>query len=155
MNILRSVRRKERGFQTAGISGHGAAFSASCSPDARISAGHMRSMGDDSLEKQQKQRGRPFIKGQSGNPAGRPRGARNGATRAMQLLLDGEAQALTRKAVELALDGDTTALRMCLDRIAPPRRERGAPFKLPPVRDALDLAGAMTAIIAATGNGAI
>jgi len=95
------------------------------------------------------------VKGQSGNPAGRPRGARNGATRAMQLLLDGEAQALTRKAVELALDGDTTALRMCLDRIAPPRRERGAPFKLPPVRDAADLAGAMTAIIAATGNGAI
>jgi hypothetical protein len=112
-------------------------------------------MADASLEKQQKQRGRPFVKGQSGNPAGRPRGARNGATRAMQLLLDGEAQALTRKAVELALDGDTTALRMCLDRIAPPRRERGAPFKLPPVRDAADLAGAMTAIIAATGNGAI
>jgi len=73
----------------------------------------------------------------------------------MQLLLDGEAQALTRKAVELALDGDTTALRMCLDRIAPPRRERVAPFKLPPVRDAADLAGAMTAIIAATGAGAI
>jgi hypothetical protein len=111
-------------------------------------------MADASLEKQQKQRGRRFVKGQSGNPVGRPR-ARNGATRAMQLLLDGEAQALTRKAVELALDGDTTALRMCLDRIAPLRRERGAPFKLPPVRDAADLAGAMTAIIAATGNGAI
>jgi hypothetical protein len=112
-------------------------------------------MADDSMEKQQKQRGRPFVKGHSGNPAGRPRGARNRALQAMQVLLDGEAQALTRKAVELALDGDTTALRMCLDRIAPPRRERGAPFKLPPVRDAADLAGAMTAIIAATGDGAI
>jgi hypothetical protein len=44
----------------------------------------------------------------------------------MQLLLDGEAQALTRKAVELALDGNTMALRMCLDRIGPPRRERRA-----------------------------
>jgi hypothetical protein len=73
----------------------------------------------------------------------------------MQLLLDEEAQALTRKAVELALDGNTTALRMCLDRIGPPRRERLAPLKLPPVRDSSDLAGTMTAIIAAAGEGAI
>ena len=69
-------------------------------------------MAENFEEKQQKQRGRPFIKGQSGNPAGRPRGSRNRATRAMQTLLDGEAQALTRKAVELALEGDTTALRL-------------------------------------------
>ena len=73
----------------------------------------------------------------------------------MQGLLDGEAQALTRKALELALEGDTSALRMCLDRIGPPRRERVAPLKLPPVRDAADLAGTMTAIIAAAGEGAI
>jgi len=36
--------------------------------------------------------------------------------------LEGEAEALTRKAVELALEGDVTALRLCLDRIA--RRAR-------------------------------
>ena len=48
-------------------------------------------------------RGRPFPKGQSSNPAGRPRGSSNRATRAAELLLDGEATALTRKAVELAL----------------------------------------------------
>jgi hypothetical protein len=73
----------------------------------------------------------------------------------MQILLDGEAQALTRKAVELALDGNTMALRMCLDRIGPPHRERAVPIALPPVRDAADLAGTMTAIIAAAGEGAI
>ena len=44
---------------------------------------------------------------------------------------------------------------MCLDRIGPPRCERVAPLKLPPVRDAADLAGTMTAIIAAAGEGAI
>jgi hypothetical protein len=38
------------------------------------------------------------------------------------LLLDGEAEALTRKAVELALDGDASALRLCLDRVVGPRR---------------------------------
>jgi hypothetical protein len=85
-------------------------------------------MADILIEKQQKQRGRgrgrPFEKGQSGNPAGRPPAMGKRATQAMQLLLDGEAQALTRKAVELALDGNTMALRMCLDRIGPPRRER-------------------------------
>jgi hypothetical protein len=47
------------------------------------------------------------------------------------------------------------ALRMCLDRIGPPRRERAVPIKLLPVRDAADLAGTMTAIIAAAGEGAI
>jgi len=73
----------------------------------------------------------------------------------MQQLLDGEARALTRKAVELALGGDTTALRMCLDRLLAPRRDRVVPFTLPAVQDAGDLAGAMTAIMAATGSGVI
>jgi hypothetical protein len=128
-------------------------------PNPRISAERIKSVADILMEKQQKQRGRgrgrPFEKGQSGNPAGRPPGMGKRATQAMQSLLDGEAQALTRKAVELALDGNTMALRMCLDRIGPPRRERAVPIKLPPVRDAADLAGTMTAIIAAAGEGAI
>jgi Family of unknown function (DUF5681) len=51
-------------------------------------------------------RGRAFVRGQSGNPGGRPAGARNRRTLAAAVLLDGEAEALTRKAVELALAGD-------------------------------------------------
>src|SRR5258708_8865649 len=78
-----------------------------------------------------KQRGRPFLRGESGNPAGRPMGARHKATVAAEALLDGEAEALTRKAVEMALAGDGTALRLCLDRIIPPRRERPGRFKMP------------------------
>src|SRR6516162_1772746 len=73
-------------------------------------------VADNFLQKQQKQRGRPFTKGRSGNPAGRPRGLRNRSTLAAQLLLQGKAEALTRKAVELALGGDPAALRLCLDR---------------------------------------
>src|SRR5260370_6780136 len=67
------------------------------------------------------QRGRPFVKGQSGCPAGKPKGARHRSTLAAEALLDGEAEQLMRKTVELALGGDTIALRLCLDRIIPPR----------------------------------
>jgi hypothetical protein len=99
--------------------------------------------------------GRPFEKGRSGNPSGRPRGSRNRATREMQQLLDGESEALARKVVELALDGNTTALRLCLDRLLAPRRDRTAPLKLPPIGDAGGLAGAMAAIMGAAGKGEI
>src|SRR5260370_41564430 len=78
-------------------------FSGAIRPGSRISAEQTRLVGDNLTEEQQKQRGRgrgrPFEKGQSGNPAGRPPGVGKRATQAMQLLLDGEAQALTRKAV--------------------------------------------------------
>src|SRR4051812_43278461 len=73
----------------------------------------------------------------------------------MQLLLDGEAQALTRKAVELALHENRMAWGLSLDGTGPPPRERAVPIRPPPVRDAADLAGTMTAIIAAAGEGEI
>ena len=41
------------------------------------------------------QRGRPFPKGQSGNPSGRPVGARNKTSLAVEALFDGEAEGLT------------------------------------------------------------
>jgi hypothetical protein len=99
--------------------------------------------------------GRPFEKGQSGNPAGKPPGCRNHASRAAELLLDGEAEALTRKAVALALDGDPTAMRLCLERIVAPRRARTVQFDLPPIADPADIAAAMTAITRAVADGAI
>ena len=99
------------------------------------------------------QRGRPFIKGQSGNPAGKPKGARHRATLAAEALLDGEAEALTRKAIELALAGDPIALRLCLDRILPPRRERPLRFVLPELRSVADASSAMAAILAAVASG--
>jgi hypothetical protein len=90
----------------------------------RISAEQAPVMADNSVQEQQEQqkpprrsRGRPFEKGHSGNPAGRPRGVGRRASQAIQEMLDADARALTSKLVELALDGNTTALRMCLDRI--------------------------------------
>jgi hypothetical protein len=100
-----------------------------------------------------KQRGRPFRRGRSGNPAGKPKGARHRATLAAEVLLDGEAEALTRKAIELALAGDPIALRLCLDRILPPRRERPLRFALPELRSAADAAPALATILAAVAAG--
>src|SRR5436190_10213750 len=96
-----------------------------------------------------------FIKGQSGNPSGRPSGCRNHATRTAEILLDGEAEALTRKAVTLALDGDALALRLCLDRVIAPRRDRPASFALPPIADVADAASTMAAITSAVAEGAL
>jgi hypothetical protein len=97
--------------------------------------------------------GRPFRKGQSGNPAGRKPGSKNKSTLAAQVLLEGEAEALTRKAVELAKAGNALALKLCLDRVYAPRRERAVSFALPPIASAEDLAAAMAAISAATAKG--
>jgi hypothetical protein len=91
-------------------------------------------------------RGRPFEKGRSGNPLGRRVGCRNKTTIAAASLLAGEAEALTRKAVELALVGDpwtfgpracpVGAMRLCIERILPQCRERMVKFVLPPIESA-------------------
>jgi hypothetical protein len=101
------------------------------------------------------QRGRPFQPGRSGNPGGRPKGARNRATIAAETLLEGEAQALTRKAVELAKGGDTMALKLCLERILPPRKDRLVSFELPPIVSADDAAKAVGAVLDAVAAGQI
>ena len=88
----------------------------------------------------------------AGNP-GRPPGARHKATRAALALLEGEAEGLTRKAVEIALDGDTTALRLCLERIAPPKRDAPVTFDLPPMQSAADAARAAAAVLDAVAMG--
>jgi Family of unknown function (DUF5681) len=100
-----------------------------------------------------KQRGRSFKLGQSGNPAGRPRGARNKTTLAIEALLDGEAETITRKAIDLAKAGDISALRLCLDRIAPPRKDRPVLFDLPSIKSAADGAQASAALVAAVASG--
>ncbi|MDP3960677.1 MAG: hypothetical protein Q8Q26_11580 [Pseudorhodobacter sp.] len=87
-----------------------------------------------------------------GNP-GKPQGARHRATMTALALLDGEAEALTRKAMDLALGGDGTALRLCLERIAPPRRDAPVTFALPPMLSAADAAKAAAAVLGAVAEG--
>jgi hypothetical protein len=102
----------------------------------------------------QKQAGR-FQKGQSGNPAGRPKGARNAATMACEALLEGQAEALTQKAIQMGLEGDAVALRLCMERIYPPRKDRAVTFPMPPINRARDAADVMSAVLHAIGAGQI
>ena len=96
-----------------------------------------------------------FQKGQSGNPAGRPLGSRNKATVLMESLLEEEAEAIARKLIEMAKDGDMTAIRVCMDRLAPARRGAAISCELPPVETSDDAVAAMAAIIAAVAAGDI
>lgn len=88
----------------------------------------------------------------AGNP-GRPKGARHKYSLAVEALLDGQSEALTQKAVDLALEGDTTALRLCLERIAPPRKDTPVSFHLPAIANANDAAGAAQAVLRAVSEG--
>ncbi|MDG5748544.1 hypothetical protein P8Q88_10175 [Qipengyuania sp. XHP0207] len=76
-------------------------------------------------------------------------------TLAIEALLEGEHEKLTRKAVELALAGDGRALRLCLDRLAPPRRDAPISFPLPQVRSATDAVAAGSAVLDAMAAGEI
>ena len=96
-----------------------------------------------------------FAKGQSGNPAGREKGSRNRATVLAEQLFDGACGALANKAVAMALDGDTAAMRLVMGRIIAPRRHRPTAFALPPLNTAADCAPAMAAIAAAASEGAL
>ena len=96
-------------------------------------------------------RGRPFERGNSG----RPKGCRNKSTQAVETLLEGELEALTRKAVELALGGDVTALKLCLDRLCPTLKSRPVALKLPRIEGAADLQRAVAAVVDAVSAGSI
>jgi hypothetical protein len=108
-------------------------------------------MADDARKYAANTRGRPFS---PGNP-GKLKGTRHKATRAMEALLDGEGEALTRKAIELALAGDATALRLCMDRILPALRERPVRIELPPLSGSQDAVAASAALLAAVAGGEI
>jgi hypothetical protein len=102
-----------------------------------------------------KKHGTKWKKGQSGNPAGKPPGSRHKVTLAVERLLDGEGEELTRKAIELAKEGDLTALKLCLERICPPRKSRPFSIDLPDVKTSEGVSLAQTSVVQAVGEGEI
>jgi hypothetical protein len=97
--------------------------------------------------------GMQFQKGQSGNPAGRPRGARNKQTIAAEKLFADDAEVLARVAIDLAKAGDIAALRLCLDRVCAPHRHRPVAFEMPALGVAADAVGAMGTLMEGIAGG--
>jgi hypothetical protein len=99
-----------------------------------------------------KSRGKQFQRGNNAGK-GRPCGSRNKATLAIDKLLDGQAEAITQKCVALALEGDTTALRLAMERIAPVRKGRPVVMSLPAVDKPTDVTAAISAVVASMAAG--
>ena len=82
-------------------------------------------------------RGR-FRPGESGNPKGRPQGSRNKVSLLVEGMIEGQAEALTRQAINFAMSGDSSLLKALLDRLAPPRKERPVTIDLPTLTSPAD-----------------
>ena len=100
-------------------------------------------------------RGRPFQAGNRIGAAGRPRGARNAATVALEAIGKEHAADIMQTVVEQALGGDMTAARILLDRLWPAPKGRLVPLPLPLINNLEDLASAHAAVIAALATAQI
>ena len=94
--------------------------------------------------------GNKFKPGESGNPDGRPVGSKDKRTQYRELF-EPHADALIQKAIDLALDGDTTCLKMCIDRLVSPFRAKNATVILDDIEGTLTEKGEK--IINAMGKG--
>lgn len=105
--------------------------------------------------KPNKPRGKPFAKGVSGNPAGRPQGSRNRSTALRDLISDDQSEAILNTMIKAAMDGNLTAARYLLDRVAPASHSQSIMIDLPPIETVEAGAQAIDATLKAVGQGDI
>ncbi len=97
-----------------------------------------------------------FQKGQSGNPAGRRKGVPNKVSRKVIERIAEHGDELLDVVIAQALDGDMTALKLCLERLCPPQKEMPLPaVKLPDIAQPEDLPKATQALVQAGASGAM
>jgi hypothetical protein len=94
-----------------------------------------------------------FKKGQSGNPAGPAKGTRHKITMLAEKLLEDDRDDIVRAVIVAAKGGDSTAMRLCVERLVPLRKGRPVVFDLPPVKTAADIAGAVGELARAMASG--
>jgi hypothetical protein len=96
-----------------------------------------------------------YKKGCSGNPNGKPKGARNKSTLAAEVLLEGSLDKICKKVEEEALNGNMQAAKMILERFLPPRKDRPIEIDLPSIFTFDDVLNAIGFIVNAVGKGKI
>jgi hypothetical protein len=94
-----------------------------------------------------------FQKGQSGNPAGKPKGARHKTTLLAERLMQDDVEKIVNAVLTAARNGDMMAAKIILDRIAPVRRGQGVFFDLPKIERSDDEVAARAAILSAVADG--
>ena len=94
-----------------------------------------------------------FQPGQSGNPAGKPRGSRHKTTLFAEKLMQDDAEKIVKAVIEAAGNGDMTAARLILDRICPAPKGRAIQFDLPNITSLADLGSATAAIVSEMAAG--
>ncbi len=110
---------------------------------------------EKSLQEHDSKKDTRWKKGQSGNPKGREKGSKNKVTVIAQNILDNEAEDIIRQCIAMALSGDSTAMKLVVDRILPPRKDRPVSLSLPQMTKAEDAIRAMANISDAVANGDI
>lgn len=103
----------------------------------------------------QKQRGKPFEKGQSGNPAGRPRGARGKAALLAEALVEADCELIVSRLIEATKAGDVGAAKVLMDRLLPAKKDRHIQFELPRIETAVDASVALICILEGVSVGEI
>ncbi len=96
-----------------------------------------------------------FVAGESGNPAGRPPGSRNRASRVAASSLEGTAENVMSKIIGAADEGESWALMWLGNRLVPPLRTQPVTFELPPIETVEDLLAAHDAVLTAAARGEI
>ena len=94
-------------------------------------------------------------KGESGNPTGKPAGARNKATIMVQTIMERGAKEIAEAVVGLAKEGDLSAARLVIERLVPPAKERPIALVMPDTASAEGIAQAQAAILQAVATGEI
>jgi hypothetical protein len=98
--------------------------------------------------------GRPWVKGQSGNPRGRPSYAHKAAYVA-QRMLDRKTIQLVDKVIGWGQGGDKSMLRLYTQKMVPPRQEVPVWLNVPPIENCADLRAAMRAVATGVAQGDI
>ena len=110
-------------------------------------------MAADNAVRKQRQRGRPFKPGQSGNPRGKPKGTRHKTTMLAQNLIDDEGEVIVKKLIALAKKGNLLAIKLVVERLVPARRERAVSVALPSVENVSDLPKLTGAVMSSVAEG--
>lgn len=103
-----------------------------------------------SVSKEKNPKSSRWAPGQSGNPGGRTPGVDR-----VRELLNPHRESLVQKAVDLALAGDTVAMRICMDRIAPLPRAESPPVHIPGIAECASMSGKARAVVDAVGVGLV